>query len=334
MRPFTFIALVATVLLAATTASDVREQARRRTAGNAIDVVVSVSKAYYASLLTREQIKVDDDDILRLQQSLKDAYNQYQGGIVDKTDYERATVALNNARAERRQNEELLKARDAFLKQQMGYPPEAPLVVAWDSALGAPDIGVDTTQKIRYEDRVEYRLLRVDQRLARANLNYERWSFLPSLSAYGYYNLNYQDSQIPPLFRHLYPSSYVGLQLSLPIFVGGRRLEQISQASLELDRIDYDLEAFRNQAEAEYAQALADYKSNLNTYNILKTNLELAEDVYRTIQLQYRAGTKTYLEVISAESDLRNAQVSRTDALYQVLSSKLDVERALGTIHY
>ena len=66
---------------------------------------------------------------------------------------------------------------------------------------------------------------------------------------------------------------------------------------------------------------------------MLKANLELARDVYRIIQLQYKAGTKTYLELITAETDLRTAELNRTNALYQLLSSKLDVQKALGTIH-
>ena len=63
-------------------------------------------------------------------------------------------------------------------------------------------------------------------------------------------------------------------------------------------------------------------------------NLDLATDVYNTIYLQYKAGVKTYLEVIIAESDLRTTQVNYLNALYQVLSSKLDVEKALGTLTY
>jgi len=77
---------------------------------------------------------------------------------------------------------------------------------------------------------------------------------------------------------------------------------------------------------------MAGYKSNLNQYFVLKDNLELAQEVYNTIQLQYKAGIKTYLDVIIAESDLRTSQVNYTNALYQVLSSKLDVQKALGDI--
>jgi len=50
--------------------------------------------------------------------------------------------------------------------------------------------------------------------------------------------------------------------------------------------------------------------------------------------LQYKEGVKTYLDVIFAESDLRTAQVNYANALYQVLSSKLDVQKQLGTIQY
>jgi len=56
--------------------------------------------------------------------------------------------------------------------------------------------------------------------------------------------------------------------------------------------------------------------------------------VYDVIQLQYKAGVKTYLEVITAETDLRSAEINYYNALYQVLASKTDVQKALGQINY
>ena len=79
---------------------------------------------------------------------------------------------------------------------------------------------------------------------------------------------------------------------------------------------------------------MAAYKSNLYNFFSLKENLSLASDVYDVIQLQYRSGVKAYLDVITAESDLRTAQISYYNALYQVLSSKIDVAQALGDISY
>jgi len=321
------------VLLASSTASDLREASADQTASTAIDVIVNVSKAYYAALLTEEQIAVLDEDIIRLAQSLKDARNQYESGIVDKIDYERASISLNNARAEKTQAVELLKARMGQLRQQMGYPATPALVLARDTAGLEEDMLLDTTRVPHVEQRIEYQLLQAQKRLLEANVHYTKWSFLPSLSAYGSYNYNYQDDRLSNIFRHDYPSSWIGLQLSLPVLQGGKRFQEIDEAEMQLQRVDYDLGELEHSIDAEYLQALADYKSSLNSYYTLKENLALAREVYKTVQLQYKEGTKAYLEVITAETDLRSAQVNETDALYQVLSSKLDVLKALGAIH-
>jgi outer membrane protein TolC len=322
------------VLLASSSAADVRSRIRQETINNKIDVVVNVSKAYYAALETQEQIALLDDDIVRLQQSLKDAYEQYRGGIVDNIDYKRATILLNNALSEKRQNEELLNARYSFLKEQMGYPPETALTLEFDSTQMERETSLDTNSVLYFENRIEYQLLQTQKRLQEADVTYAAWSFLPSLNAFASYSLNYQHDDLSRLYDQNYPSSLVGVQLSFPIFQGGKRLEDLRRAKFELQRIDDDFLLLQNSISTEYAQSIAAYNSNRNTYAVLKTNLELAKDVYHTIQLQYKAGTKTYLEVITAEAELRATQVNYTSALFQVLSSKLDVQKALGTIHY
>jgi outer membrane protein len=322
------------VLLASTSASDVRTFSSQRTSSAKIDVVVNVSKAYYATLVTKQQIALLDEAVLRLEQSYKDAYSKYQGGIVDKTDYMRALIALNNVRAERKQAEESLKARYAALKEQMGYPADANLDLEYDSSQMAFESLVDTNQSVNYNNRIEFQLLQTQKRLQEDNLNYYKWSFFPSLSAYGGYTINYQNSLFDPLYNQNYPSSFIGLQLSFPLFQGGKRIQQIKQARLQVDRFNYDVQSMTNNINTQYAVALANYKGNINNYAVLTENLQFAQDVYRTIQLQYKAGTKSYLEFITAETDLRTAQVNRIDALYQLLVSKLDVQKALGTISY
>ncbi len=322
------------VLLASRSAKDIRTQVMQATKNNKIDVAVNVSKAYYDILLTEKQIDLLNEDVIRLEQSLKVAYNQYQGGIADKTDYKRATILLNNAKAQKRQNEESLKAKFAYLKEQMNFPASQNLGLQYDTTKMEVEAIIDTTRNISYSNRIEYQLLQTQKRLQEANLRYYKWSYIPSVTAYGNYNLNFLNDKFSKLYSHSYPNSYAGLTISLPIFQGTKRTQQVRQAELELKRVDYDIIALENVINLQYTQALANYKSNMNYYLVLKENLELARDVYNTIQLQYKAGIKAYLEVITAEADLRAAQVNYTDALYQVLSSKLDVERALGITQY
>ncbi len=321
------------VLLAKRTGSMVRQQAQQQTAGTKIDVVANVSKAFYDVLATEQQIKVTDENITRLQKSLNDAKNQYDAGVVDKTDYKRATIALNNALAAKKSNEEVLKAKKAYLKQLMNYPVNADLNIIYDSATLEGEIAVDTTLGADFSKRIEYRILETQRSLQEANVQYNKWAYIPSLSANGAYNLNYLNNSFGKLYNTSYPNSYAGLTLSFPIFQGGKRHYNIKQAEWELKRTDLDIVNLKNDVNSEYSAALAGYKANLANYLAVKENVELAKEVYEVIQLQYRSGVKTYLEVITAETDLRTAQINYFDALYGVLSSKIDVQKSLGQIN-
>jgi outer membrane protein len=322
------------LLLASRTAPDVRRSVRQITDSNRISIAVAVSKAFYEVLLTQKQADVLDEDIVRLNRSLKDAYNQYQGGIVDKTDYKRATISLNNAVAQRKQEESLLTANYFYLKQLMGYPDSASLQLQYDSTQLETEALLDTTQQINYDNRIEYKLLQTERRLQQYNLKYYKWGFLPELSAYGNYNLNYFNNSFSKLYSQSFPNSNIGLQLTFPIFQGFKRVHQVKSAELQINRVDWELAGLKNSITSQYAQALALYKGNLANYNALKENVQLANDVYSVIRLQYQQGIKTYLDVIIAESDLRTSQLNYYNALYTLLQSKIDVQKALGTIQY
>lgn len=321
------------VLLAKRTGSIVRQQAQQQTAGTKIDVVASVSKAFYDVLATELQIKVTDENIIRLQKSLDDAKNRYDAGVVDKTDYKRATIALNNAVAARKTNEEMLKAKKEYLKQLMNYPLHTDLKIVYDSASLEGEIALDTTGGVDYTKRIEYRLLETQHKLLETNLQYSKWAFIPSLSANGAYNLNYLNNEFSKLYNASYPNSYAGLTFTFPIFQGGKRHYNIKQAEWQLKRTDLEIVKLKNAVNSEYSAALAGYKASLANYFAVKENVDLAKEVYDVIQLQYRSGIKTYLEVITAETDLRTAQINYFDALYGVLSSKIDVQKSLGRIN-
>jgi outer membrane protein len=120
----------------------------------------------------------------------------------------------------------------------------------------------------------------------------------------------------------------------VPIFTGTRRLQEVRVAKLQIERLDYNFNSLKDSIRTQYIEALSSYKSNLNNYYEQKENLDLARQVYNIIQLQYRAGIKTYLDVVIANNDLFSAQVNFTNAIFQVLSDKIDVQRALGTLKY
>lgn len=322
------------VLLASRTASRVRIQADQNTERSKIDVVVAATKGFYDVLATSQQIRVSEESIERLEQSLRDARHRYNAGVSDKTDYKRATILLGNAKASLKTNQELLKAKLENLKAIMGYPAETDLPIKYDTLQMESEMQLDTLQRINFTEHIDYKLLYTQRELQEANVKYSYWAFLPTVSAFGAYNLNYQNNNFGELYRTEFPYSYVGATLAFPIFQGGKRVAKIQEQKWVRDRLDVGLTNLKNNLNAEYARALAAYKSNLANYLTQKENVDLAEEVYNIILLQYKNGVRAYLDVTVAETELQTTRINYFNALNLVLASKMDVLRALGKINY
>jgi len=320
------------VLLASKASKYSREYYKDNTLSSQINVVSDVSKAFFDVLLSQKQLDITNEDITRLQRSLKDATNRYQAGVSDKTDFKQATIALNNSVATRKSTEEAIKSKTAYLKQIMGVAGPNTLALAFDSSRYEQEVAIDTSQVLDVNNRIEYRLLQASKALKTLNVDYYHYGFLPSLSAVGSYNYAYFNHNFSPLYSNAYPTGYVGLTLNLPIFQGGKRLQNLSKARLQVERTDLDIVNTKNSLNTEYVQALAGYKSNYTSYKLVRENVDLAKDVYKIVSLQYREGVKTYLDVIVAQSDLRTAELNYYNALFQLLASKIDLQKALGTL--
>jgi outer membrane protein len=322
------------VLLARRTQNEVRLQASQLTSSNKTDLAVNVSKAFYDVLTTMQQIDIANEDIVRLERSLKDAQNQYKAGVADKIDYKRALISLNNTKASKKSNEEILQGKVEFLKSLIGYPKEQSLKLQYDSLQMEREIFLDTIQGAQYTSRIEYQLLSTQKRLLEYNYQYAKWSYLPTVAANGAYNLNFQNNQFFDLYTKNFPNSFAAITLSLPLYQGGKRKININTAEWQLKRIDLDIKRLQLNVNAEYARALGNYKGSLTNLLTQKENMDLAREVYDILQLQYRSGIKTYLEVITSETDLRLARINYYNALYQALTNKIDVQRALGQLNY
>ena len=324
--------LNAGLIQASKTAKYFRQQYKQTTENNKINTVVEVSKAFYDILTSKEQLNIINENISRLQKQFKDANAQYEAGLVDKTDFQRAQISLSNSKADLKRTQELLKSKYAYLRELIGYTANKEFDLAYSEGEMERNMLIDTNQMVSYPGRIEYRLLQTQRELQRINTSYNKLSYLPSLSGFYNYGWNYQSQQFNQLYDQVFPSSVIGLKLSIPIFQGGKRTQEIKKSQLQEKRIDLELLNARNQINTQYESAMATYKANLNDLNTSKANVEISRQVYNTIKLQYDEGIKTYLDLMTSETDLRTAQLNYLNALYSLLSSKLDVQQALGTI--
>jgi outer membrane protein TolC len=120
--------------------------------------------------------------------------------------------------------------------------------------------------------------------------------------------------------------------MSIPLIQGTARIKNLQAAKLQSEQLVYEQQLLTDQLTTEYEESRAVYQGAYQNWQLQRENEQLAQEVYRTIQLQYDEGIIPYIEVIQAETDLRSAQLNTSNALLQVLSSKVDLLRALGIV--
>ena len=320
------------LLYAARSSKELRNEASENTESSKINIYVNVSKAFFDVLLTEAQLRVLDEDIMRLQRNYKDAYSLYQSGVTDNIDFQRASMSLSNIKAQRKTTEQAMKAKYSVLKQYMGIDPGKNINVMYDTTRLESEILIDTTRIPVYSNRVEYRLMQSALKLQTSEISYNKTSFLPTISAFYNYDPSFGNDQFSELYSKNNPSSLVGLRLTFPLFQGLSRIESLSRSRLQYNRISLGMDYLKSEISSEYTTALSAYIGNLNELDVAKKNISVAKNIFNTVKFQYDKGVKAYLEVIVSETDLRTAELNYLDILFQVLSSKIDLEKALGII--
>src|SRR6185312_6754774 len=105
----------------------------------------------------------------RLEKQFQDAKAQYEVGLVDKTDFQRAQISLSNSKADLKRTEEVLKYKYAFLKELIGYEKEQTLTLSFNGQEMEQNILLDTTDMLDYQNRIEYRQLQTQKQLQQIN---------------------------------------------------------------------------------------------------------------------------------------------------------------------
>lgn len=321
------------VFLGAKGSKLVRTQLSQTLETDRINTVILVAKAYYDLLLSMEQIRVFDENILRQEKQFKDAKSRFDVGLVDKTDFQRASISLANLQSERNRVEASLKSKYAYLKQVSGYPLDLELTLEYDYDEMEEKARMDFATEFILENRVEYQHAKTQYSLAEVETSYAKWAYIPTLRGYYNYNFLFFNQNFSGLLDESFPTSGLGLTASIPIFQGGKRSDEVKLARLRQEKSQVSLTDYEKQLNTQYETAFADYNSNYFTWQTLQGNLDLAEEVYNTIKLQYDEGVKAYVDLVIAESELRSAQINNYNALFSVLSSKLDLLRSMGQIN-
>jgi outer membrane protein TolC len=120
------------------------------------------------------------------------------------------------------------------------------------------------------------------------------------------------------------------LNVTVPFFEGGQRDVDRKRIDHEIIQSRLNEENVAKSIEVEVKQAWLNVRSLEKTLASVQAEVEAAEENYKSLENQYRAGTATSLDVLDALRDLTTARTEQAIQTYDYQVALRNVERAAG----
>ncbi|NTW31147.1 MAG: TolC family protein [Bacteroidetes bacterium] len=295
----------------------------------------NISLIYYQTLVIQMQANVLKSTLTASEQSLKSIELKYKNGMAKKIDVDKIRVSYNNTKSQLEQSELSYSQSLNTLKYNMGMPVDSSMALADTTIIISKYLlENDTVQKLQMENIIDYQLKKTNISLMQIDKKTKIATFLPALSFYGNYNYNAmrQEFNFFDANKDWYPSSGIGLKLTIPIFDGLQRNSKVAQSELNIKIAKENLLLSEQSIKVDISNYEIQYKNALDNINSEKENLDLAESVYKNTQLEYQQGVGSTLDLIQSESSYMVAQNTYFNKLLNLYIARLELEKAKGSL--
>lgn len=298
------------------------------------DLASQVSKAYYNVIINRDRIKLLEANIVRLKKIYEDTKALNQQGFAELIDAERLEVQYNNLVTEKNKTEKLIGLSETLLKFQMGYKLTDPIILSDSLNVEIKQFEELNVNKLDFSNRPDYQLIQSQQKLLDMDVKRLKWGYLPTLAAYGAYQYNAQRQKFDLLDtdQKWYKIALIGVTLNLNLFDGLQRYNKIQQAKISALKNINTIKTIELAAEMEATVASVQYSNAYTSLLVQKKNMELAQHVYEVAQKKFEAGVGSNLEIVTAETTLKESQTNYYNAVYDMLVARIDYQKAMGTL--
>ena len=282
--------------------------------------IADVRSEFYAVLLDRAIISVQEENINLLQSQLTDQQNRFEAGTVPRFNVLQAEVALANARPQ------LIQARDDYdvailnLARSLGInsadldegmPPINPVGVLTSDEKPAPlteALQLARERRPFLKEQREQILIQVE------NIKVALAGYQPRLTADGGYEM--RNNEFSKSLDKVVTGWFFGVTGTWDVWDGGATYGETKQAKAQLQeaKVNYD-DAVR-QVDVEVQQSLDQVRESQDTIVSQQKAIEEAQEALRLSQERLNAGAGTQLDVLSAQVALTQSRTTLVQAQY------------------
>jgi len=351
-RPAVFLGLGA--------ADRFRTLQRETVRGRTQNVVTRVRNTFYTLLLSQEQVRLLDNSVRRVTESLKDTRALNRAGLSSDYDVLRLEVELANLNPNLQRVRNQVRTDRRALALELDHSDGGDLEVAGSlAAINLSDLdenspanrevlqfagvsfdeGAPTAESliaIAFENRSDLRQLELTERLRHTEMRVEQVAYLPTISLFGNYAVSAQQNGRADFFgtgvNDRATSSLAGVRVSIPIFQGLRRDARIDQKRAALRQAETQSELQIDLARTQI-QTLADGVSESKLRAEAQAfAVQQARRGFAIAGAQYREGLGSQLELTDSEVALRQSEFNYAQAVYDYLVARALLDEAVGVV--
>jgi outer membrane protein TolC len=296
------------------------------------DVIIDVARTYYTVVLDSSLLIASRESYEQAESDFTDISSLFRSGKAVPSDtvssqVQRETMYNDLLRAQKRISVSRV-ALSASIGKSGGtlIRTSEPL-----DSLDPPEISfTDTCGTI--ENRTDYILSSLQQKLAGAAVSEAKSAFFPVLSAYGLVSTQAQNDTLGRLFSKWFGNNYWGIRASVTLIDGLRSINRFRIGELQLESSQHNLETTENLACADIIQKKA---SAIDARNALFRSMHAivsAAASLDVIKARWNSGTATINDVITSRSAWYRARAEASQARYDFLIAYLELLRATGKL--
>lgn len=294
-----------------------------------------ISASYFNLLLMNNQLSLQQQSLSRNTRALEDTRALFAQGRSLKVDTLRSYIAVENLKSSISYLRNNIEVSGIQLKRLIGLNEQAEIRPT-DSLNVKPDQAefytLDQALKTAELNRHDLKLQRLSIEQGEKQLSVSKAERLPQASIVGQYQLQAQADHLS-LGNYTWPrTSFLGLQLTVPIFNGNRTSSQINQARIKVRQEKIRLDDLQEEMNAELAAIISRWKEANAQLNVQKTTVEAAELSYVMMNDRYKNGLSSRLELTDAELALTQGKINYLQAAYHIKVLYVELQRSLGLL--
>jgi outer membrane protein len=132
------------------------------------------------------------------------------------------------------------------------------------------------------------------------------------------------------LFGYVSQPASASLTISIPIFTGLQRQQQVEDANIARMNAQHSVRARELQVEVEITSALRNLETAYRTALLQQQVRANAQEELQLAEERFRFGSNTSIEVVDAQASLSEAERAEIAAVYGFHRSLADLEARVG----